>query len=141
MPKVRTILDNGGAGRSGVTNVHSYNVYPTTLVAGASGSPLIMDVALFNKYDFFHVEQVGGATDEIALPDDAPIGTRFSLYIDEVVIIQSETDASEINGVASKGYTCTALDFIHCTKITSTAWIMHKILEVDGAVTSIVPGT
>jgi hypothetical protein len=143
MPVIKSLFNHGGKknAKTGLVNLHSYNVCPTTIVAGASGSAKLLDVNDFKLFDFFYVEQVGGATDEIALPDDAPVGTRFSLYINEIVIIQTETDASEINGVASKGYTCVALDLVHCTKITSSAWIMHKILEDDGAVTSIIPAT
>jgi len=143
MTVVKAIFNAGGkkTAKTGLVNIKSSNVKPTNIVAGASGTGTLLDVEDFKLYDFFNVEQSSGATDEVMLPDDAPIGTRFTLYITEVVIIQSETDANEINGVASKGYTCIALDLIECIKVTATGWVIWKILEADGAVTSIVPAT
>ena len=143
MTKIKAIFNAGGKkkAKTGLVNIKSSNVCPTNVVAGVSGSPTLLSVDDMNLYDYFVVEQVGAATDEIALPDDAPIGTRFTLYMSEIAIIQTETDAAEINGVPSKGYTTLALDLIECIKVTATGWVMWKILESNGAVTSIVPAT
>ena len=140
MPKIINVLNNGSkkGAKVGVVNVNSSNVCPTTIVAAPT--PALMVVDDFNLYDYFVVDQTSADTDEIDLPDATPTGTQFTIYCADVVELRTETDSIEINGVASKGYTTVALDLIYVTK-TALGWNMWKILEVDGAVTSIVPAT
>ena len=140
MTVIKAIYNAGGQklAKTGLVNLHSYNICPTTQVAAST--PLVLSVDDFKLYDYFVVDQTSADTDEIDLPDATPTGTRFTIYCADVVELRTQTDTIEINGVASKGYTTVALDLIHVTK-TALGWNMWKILEADGAVTSIVPAT
>lgn len=127
-------LFNGGkkTRKTGVVNVNSSNVYPTTIVATASpGTPLSLD--LLDSYEFFTGQQTSAATDRIILPEGARVGTEIIIQAtNSFGVIKSGSDT--INGVGTI-CTLTAGGTGVLRKVSATAWKLTNI-AANGALTN-----
>lgn len=127
-------LFNGGkrSRKTGIVKVNSYNVYPTALVATA-GTATTLTLELLDSYDFFTGQQTSAATDKIAIPSGADIGTKIVITAtNSFGVIRSGSDT--INGVSTI-VTLAAGATAVLVKRSSTAWYLTHYAS-NGAVTA-----
>lgn len=140
MAKIWTIFNNGGKAKAktGVVKVNSFNVCPDTIVAAPT--PATLTAEQLAKYDYFLVDQTSAATDEFDLPDAAEVGDVITLYAVSAFEVRTETDAAEINGVGSFGFTTVAKSTYTCTKVEPSGsvdeWRVVAVAE-NGSVTTL----
>jgi hypothetical protein len=134
MAKVINTRNNGNPGiRYGEVLVNSKNVYPSTVTATATASTTAITLPLLDAYEFFTGVQTSAATDKIALPASAPVGTEIVIHaVSSFGVIKSGSDT--INGVATI-VTIAAAATAKILKVTSTAWVLTHIGS-DGALTA-----
>lgn len=134
MAKIINLFNGGKKSRkTGLVNVNSWNVYPTTLVAtAATATTLSLD--LLDSYEFFNGVQTSAATDKIAIPAGADIGTQIVIKSagTSFGVIRSGSDT--INGVSTI-VTLAANATAILRKVSSTAWILTHY-ATTGAVTA-----
>lgn len=116
-------LFNGGkkSRRTGVVNVNSYNVHPTTLVATAAGAATLT-LDLLDGSEFFTGNNTSAATDRILIPASADIGTQIIIKAGTSFgVIRSGSDT--INGVTTI-ITIAANGTAELLKTAATTWIL-----------------
>jgi hypothetical protein len=133
MSKIINLFNSGKKSvKTGVVKVNSRNVYPTTIVATASGTSL--GIELFDGYEFFNVAQTSASTDFVRLPD-AEVGTVIELF----AVSACKVDASgsqTINGVANTTDITLPINTLsRLEKISATRWILTQF-STAGAVSS-----
>lgn len=133
MAKIVSLFNGGKRSRkTGVVNVNSKNVYPTTLVATA-GTATTLTLPLLDSYEFFVGQQTSAATDKLAIPSGADVGTEIVIFAtNSFGVIKSGSDT--INGVATI-VTIAAGCHARLLKVSSTAWILTHF-STAGAVTA-----
>ena len=120
--------------RYGEVMVNSKNVYPTTVTAAPTAATTIT-LGLLKGYEFFNGVQTSAATDKIAIPAGAPIGTEIVIYAASSFGVIKETGSSEtINGVGTI-VTIAAAASARLLKVTSTAWQLTHVAS-NGALTN-----
>ncbi len=127
-------LFNGGkkSRKTGVVKVNSKNVYPTGLVATA-GTATTLSLDLLDSYEFFNATQTSAATDKLAIPSGADVGTQIIIKATASFgVIKSGSDT--INGVSTI-VTLAAGATAILLKVSSTAWILTHY-ATSGAVTA-----
>lgn len=133
MAKVVNTRNNGNpAIRYGEVLVNSRNVYPATLTATA-GTATTLTLDLLDGYEFFTGVQTSAATDKIAIPANAPIGTEIVIHATSSFgVIRSGSDT--INGVSTI-VTIAAAGTAVLLKCTATTWKLTHY-AANGAVTA-----
>lgn len=133
MAKIVNTRNNGNPGiRYGEVVVNSKNVFPSTLTAtAATAATLTLD--LFDGYDWFNGVQTSAATDKLALPASAPIGTQIVIHATSSFgVIRSGSDT--INGVSTI-VTLSAGGTATITKCTATTWKL-MLQATNGSLTA-----
>lgn len=134
MAKIVNLFNGGKKSRkTGVVNVNSSNVYPTQLTAtAATATTLSLD--LLDSYEFFTCAQTSAATDKLAIPAGADVGTEIIIKSvgTSFGVIRSGSDT--INGVSTI-VTLAANATAVLRKVSSTAWILTHF-STAGAVTA-----
>jgi len=120
MAKIVNLFNGGKKTRkTGVVNVNSSNVYPTTLVATAGGATTL-SLDLLDSFEFFTGQRTSAATDRIIIPAGADIGTEIIIQaVDSFGVIRGGSDT--INGVSTI-CTLTAGGTGTLKKVSATAW-------------------
>lgn len=133
MAKIVNTRNNGNPSiRYGEVVVNSRNVYPVTLTATA-GTATTLTLPLLDGYEWFNGVQTSAATDKLALPENAPIGTEIVIHATSSFgVIKSGSDT--INNVATI-VTIAAGGTAVITKCTATAWKLVHYAS-NGAVTA-----
>lgn len=133
MAKILSLFNGGKRSRkTGDVKVNSKNVYPTGLVATA-GTATTLTLALLDSYEFFTGAQTSAATDKIAIPAGADIGTEIIIFAtNSFGVIKSGSDT--INGVSTI-VTIGAGAHARLLKVSATAWILTHF-GTNGAVTA-----
>lgn len=134
MAKIVNLFNGGKRSRkTGVVNINSKNVYPTQLTAtAATATTLSLD--LLDAYEFFNCAQTSAATDKLAIPSGADVGTQIIIKSvgTSFGVIRSGSDT--INGVSTI-VTLAANATAVLLKVSSTAWILTHY-ATSGAITS-----
>ena len=122
MAKIVNTRNNGNPGiRYGEVVVNSLNVFPSQLTATPTAATTLK-LSLLDGYDFFTGVQTSAATDKIALPENAPIGTQIVIHaVSSFGVIKTTGSSDTINGVGTI-VTITAGGTATITKCTATAW-------------------
>lgn len=112
---------------SGVVNVNSGNVYPSTITAVASTGTAI-PINYLSNYDHFRIAQTSASTDFVTIPD-AAIGTEMVFYgISACSIKTVASSGIGINGQADTGsISVSAGELIRLTRVTSTNWVSETV--------------
>lgn len=134
MAKILNLFNSGKKSiKTGVVNVNSSNVYPSTVVATpTTGTKLGLE--LIDAYERFNVAQTGAGTDFITLPN-APVGTKIELYALSACKVEGQ-GSDTINGVApTTDITLAANSLSILRKTSATAWILTQYSSA-GAVTA-----
>ena len=135
MSKVINTRNNGNPGiRTGEVLVNSKNVYPVTLVATPTAATTLT-LALCDGYEFFVGANTSAATDKIALPASAPVGTEIVIFATTSFGVIKTTGSSDtINNVGTI-VTIAANATARILKVTSTAWQLTHVAQ-NGALTA-----
>ena len=136
MARIKTLLNDRGQARTGLTYVNTLNVCPTTQVATSGGATI--ESADFIKYDYFNVDQTSSDNDIILIPAGLPIGTvvyLFALDVVEVRVSGSETFNTE---ASTTEYAMVAGGVLRMIKSDSLNWICNNISSA-GAITAANP--
>lgn len=127
MAKIQTVL--GSDVDPNVTpglliNVNSANEDPTRITATPSpGTPLL--IQRLSNCDWFTAQQTSAGTDQITLPNTAPIGTELQIYAISAVAVRGGLTGSGvgINGGANTTSVAIAAGSIGVfKKLTATNW-------------------
>ncbi len=134
MAKIVNLFNGGKKSRkTGVVNVNSFNVYPTALVATAA-TATTLSVDLLDSYEFFNCSQTSLATDKIAIPSGADIGTKIVIKSVTTSFGVIRSGSETINGVATI-VTIAANATAVLLKVSATAWILTHY-AANGSVTA-----
>lgn len=134
MAKIVNLFNGGKKSRkTGVVNVNSNNVYPVQLTATA-GTATTLSLDLLDAYEFFNCAQTSAATDKIAIPAGADIGTEIVIKSVTTSFGVIKSGSETINGVATI-VTLAANATAVMKKVSSTAWILTHY-ATTGAVTA-----
>jgi len=123
MAKIVSLFNGGKKTRkTGVVSVNSSNVYPTQLTATATAATTL-SLGLLDSYEFFTGAQTSAATDKIAIPEGADIGTQIIIKSvgTSFGVIKSGSDT--INGVSTI-VTLAANATATLRKVSATAWLL-----------------
>jgi hypothetical protein len=126
MSKIINLFNSGKKSvKTGVVNVNSRNVYPTTLVALPT-TGLALGIDLIDGYEHFNVAQTSAGTDFLTLPVGCPVGTVIEFFA--VSACKVEAPGSEtINGVANTtDITMPINTFSALRKVSTTRWILTQ---------------
>lgn len=112
---------------SGLVNVNSGNVYPSTITAVASTGTAI-PISYLSNYDHFRIAQTSASTDFVTIPDGA-IGTQMTFYgISACSIKTVASSGIGINGQADTGsILVSAGELVRLTRVTSTNWVSETV--------------
>jgi hypothetical protein len=127
-----------GTIRTGLVNVNSLNLSPTTITATSAGRALTQ--AEWDGYDFFNATQTSASTDSIVIPNAMPVGTKLVFQAGAALSFNCPSGSSVLlNNVAAPAKAAiTANQTVIITKVSSTRVILQTISTL-GAFGSPIP--